>query len=248
MCGAGIDNATVRFPLYSMMLSRMNAVKGRANNPAPPPWDMPKHLKQHYTMGDRVAVAHLYFDQSPGASREVFGNYTAPRAEIDKLMAMAKARKTYYYADTDLFLYHALADGAQGGWGLTGKHVVIVGSLKPWYEAICLVEEAASCTTIEYNKLAYEHPGLRTITVKEWEMMPNKPTFDVAVTISSLEHDGLGRYGDPLDPDGAFPGRVHPRFSIHLYVCPAYLSTHKYHAGYVVDTYSVIHAHAFMYA
>mmetsp|Transcript_63252 Transcript_63252/g.149904 ORF Transcript_63252/g.149904 Transcript_63252/m.149904 type:complete len:133 (-) Transcript_63252:16-414(-) len=27
-------------------------------------------------------------------------------------------------------------------------------------------------------------------------------TFDVALVISSVEHDGLGRYGDPLDPDG----------------------------------------------
>jgi hypothetical protein len=26
--------------------------------------------------------------------------------------------------------------------------------------------------------------------------------YDSTITISSLEHSGLGRYGDPLDPDG----------------------------------------------
>ena len=26
--------------------------------------------------------------------------------------------------------------------------------------------------------------------------------FDIAMSISSFEHDGLGRYGDPLNPDG----------------------------------------------
>lgn len=30
------------------------------------------------------------------------------------------------------------------------------------------------------------------------------PPFDVAFSISSFEHDGLGRYGDPLNPEGDF--------------------------------------------
>jgi len=42
---------------------------------------------------------------------------------------------------------------------------VIMGSLEPWYEAVCLAEEAASCTTIEYNKLAFEHPGIICVYV-----------------------------------------------------------------------------------
>jgi hypothetical protein len=30
----------------------------------------------------------------------------------------------------------------------------------------------------------------------------HRPTFDMVVSISNFEHDGLGRYGDPIDPDG----------------------------------------------
>jgi hypothetical protein len=38
------------------------------------------------------------------------------------------------------------------------------------------------------------------MTVQEWDI--DKPVFDVAWSISSFEHDGLGMYGDPLDPEG----------------------------------------------
>ena len=34
------------------------------------------------------------------------------------------------------------------------------------------------------------------------EAMESFDTVDVIVSFSSLEHDGQGRYGDPLDPDG----------------------------------------------
>jgi hypothetical protein len=33
-------------------------------------------------------------------------------------------------------------------------------------------------------------------------MEARAPGFDVGFSISSFEHDGLGMYGDPLDPDG----------------------------------------------
>lgn len=91
------------------------------------------------------------------------------------------------------------------------KEVVIMGSTNPWYEAVCLAEMAASCTTIEYNTVSWDHEGLRTLTVDEYKTMEEKPTFDIALSISSFEHDGLGRYGDPLDPDGDLKTMDHMR-------------------------------------
>jgi len=201
-------DASAMYPSYSMVVARNNAVRGRAHNPHAPPWRIPVRLEQDYTMGGAVSVAHHYVDESAAEARDhySFGFYRAPRAEIDRLVRLARARESNYYGDTDQFLYQLLADGGAGGrgWGLKGKDVVIVGSLEPWYEAVCLAEEAGSCTTLEYNKLAFEHPGLRTLTLDEYYAMEpgRRPTFDVALSISSFEHDGLGRYGDPLDPDG----------------------------------------------
>ena len=59
------------------------------------------------------------------------------------------------------------------------------------------------------------------MTPDDYEALSPKPTFDVALVISSFEHDGracrfcvftleqtlrvgLGRYGDPVDPIGDF--------------------------------------------
>ncbi len=62
---------------------------------------------------------------------------------------------------------------------------------------------AAGVTTLEYNRLQYIHPLIKTVAVGE---MLNDESFvhayDVALSISSFEHDGLGRYGDPLNPNG----------------------------------------------
>jgi hypothetical protein len=56
---------------------------------------------------------------------------------------------------------------------------------------------------LEYNRLQYAHPLIKTVLVDE--TLNNESfiqAFDVVLSISSFEHDGLGRYGDPLNPNG----------------------------------------------
>jgi hypothetical protein len=142
-------DAAMLFPLYSMVVSRNNAARGRANNAAAPPWNIPRALEDEFTMGGAVRVTQHYVDESASEARDhySFGFYRASRSEIDRLISLAKARQSNYYGDTDQYLYQALAEGDRpgGGWGLKGKRVVIVGSLEPWYEAICLAGTQFSC-------------------------------------------------------------------------------------------------------
>lgn len=60
-------------------------------------------------------------------------------------------------------------------------------------------------TTVEYNEISSEHPQLETMTpetlARTWLSNETKD-YDFAVSYSSYEHDGLGRYGDPIDPWG----------------------------------------------
>jgi hypothetical protein len=71
------------------------------------------------------------------------------------------------------------------------------------YEALALAHGAALVTTFEYNRLQYAHPLIDTFLVNETQSNSDLAgAFDVAMSISSFEHDGLGRYGDPLNPDG----------------------------------------------
>ena len=74
-----------------------------------------------------------------------------------------------------------------------------MGSGTPWYESFCLAY-GAKPTTIEYNRIVSKDERLKVMTVEEYEHNPIK--FDAAFSISSFEHDGLGRYGDPLNPNG----------------------------------------------
>lgn len=94
----------------------------------------------------------------------------------------------------DVWMWEAI-----GKYPISGLSVVNMGSLTPWYESNCLYYGGSS-TTIDYNKIITLTNRIKTMTVAEWDR--DQPTFDVAWSISSFEHDGLGMYGDPLDPDG----------------------------------------------
>ena len=84
-----------------------------------------------------------------------------------------------------MFLYEALDK-----YTIKGLDVVIVGSESPWYECICL-HYGANVTTIEYREIENRIDGVTTLTPDEFERSPR--TFDVVLSISSIEHDGLGR-------------------------------------------------------
>lgn len=105
-----------------------------------------------------------------------------------------KKRGVSYYGMTDTSLYEAFGDHP-----IEGREVVIIGSEFPWYECIATAF-GASVTTIEYRTVKCHIPGLRVLTPEAFSREPR--LFDAVISISSIEHDGLGRYGDPLNPDG----------------------------------------------
>jgi len=157
-----------------------------------PPREIPPALEDAYTMNGEMAVHHSYRDDSYSPSQPRI--YT--REEIARLMDLARQRKQRYYGVTDEYLYQALDEFKRQ---IDGKEVAIMGSTSPWYESIVL-SYGGKPTTIEYNALVSEDPRLRVLTVEEYEANPTR--FDAVLSISSYEHDGLGRYGDPLNPNG----------------------------------------------
>lgn len=73
-----------------------------------------------------------------------------------------------------------------------------MGSTIPNCESLAIANGAELCTTIEYNKIISHHPKIKILTPSEYDANPMQ--FDVGFSISSFEHDGLGRYGDPINP------------------------------------------------
>lgn len=79
-------------------------------------------------------------------------------------------------------------------------------SITPWMEQTLLGLGVASVTTVDYNEpmLAEGTPAaLSTLSVQGLaRAYAAKRRFDLIVAFSGIEHDGLGRYGDPVHPDG----------------------------------------------
>ncbi|KAJ1453793.1 hypothetical protein M885DRAFT_567033 [Pelagophyceae sp. CCMP2097] len=161
-------------------------------------------MQLDFTRCGRITVeAAMFVDDSGGGAGTSYG-YS--KRDIDEMLSSASA----IVANARLRGARAALTGRRVGdvWLLEGildfvapgAAVLVVGSQAPWYEALCLAAGAASVTTLEYNELSFEHPSLSTVRPATFWRSPAK--FDVILAASSLDHDGLGRYGDPLSPDG----------------------------------------------
>lgn len=87
----------------------------------------------------------------------------------------------------------------------SGRQVLIIGSGSPWVEAVTLAAGAAHVYTLEYARLVTDHPQITTLLPSEFlhgARSSSLPKFDLIVTCSSVEHSGLGRYNDGLNPWG----------------------------------------------
>lgn len=84
-------------------------------------------------------------------------------------------------------------------------HGMVIGSQTPWAEAALFRYGAARVTTIEYMSIQTTHPNHIALTPAEAAKQFLAKTLqrpDFVFSYSSLEHDGLGRYGDPLNAFG----------------------------------------------
>jgi hypothetical protein len=87
---------------------------------------------------------------------------------------------------------------------IVGAKVLVIGSENPWVEACLLTAGAEHVTTLEYGKIVSKHSKISTITPHEMRSRFGEfmGFFDAVVTFSSVEHSGLGRYGDQMNPWG----------------------------------------------
>jgi hypothetical protein len=97
--------------------------------------------------------------------------------------------------------------GILAQWPVKGQRGLVVGSERPWCEVIALNAGATHVTTSEYSKIITTHPQLTAIRPLELATQyftTDFRPFDFAIIYSSVEHSGLGRYGDDLNPFGDF--------------------------------------------
>ena len=146
-----------------------------------------------FTMHGKVMVLDKYLNNSDEESQKDFlSNFTMETWE--KYRKMDSNKEMNYYGHTDLHLYSVFEQSP-----IKDKDVLIIGSANPWYEAVAIEFGAKSVTVVEYSDRPNIFPNVTYIKPEE---VPLYKKWDACISISSYEHDGLGRYGDPINPDG----------------------------------------------
>jgi len=90
------------------------------------------------------------------------------------------------------------------------NHALILGSSFPWLELYLMKRKVQEITTVEYRELKWDVRQLPTrwsaMTFEEFRTRAGlgdfQGRFDLFISYSSIEHSGLGRYGDLIDPNG----------------------------------------------
>jgi hypothetical protein len=161
--------------------------------PAPvarPPQCIPDDLLTGYSMAGSIPIEYSYDDSSyPANYPRIYSD-----EEVDFYLEKIRQGQTFYYGTTDELILETF-----NRHPIQGMEIAVVGSRTPWYESMCLARGARPITIV-YNPILARCDRLKTITSREWHQRPVH--FDRVLCVSSIEHSGLGRYGDPLDPDG----------------------------------------------
>jgi len=173
----------------------------RPSNQPPKKWgNITEEYQKLYNHNGQVKIGHYFLDNAgDGGARKEATVFS--RQLIEEYMARWKAghpKDTYRHGS-------ALIDEAAQEVNIEGKNVLVIGSQNPWVEAVLLTRNPAKIVTLEYGHFISEHPTWEIIQPHIFRARYEAKSlekFDFIFTYSSVEHSGLGRYGDALNPFG----------------------------------------------
>jgi hypothetical protein len=156
---------------------------------------IPEELIARFTLEGTIPVLDWYLDKNYSK----FLNWTNPLIEtylkdnsISNIV-MGNGHSPYGKNACTLLL-HAFQE-----YDIKNKKVAVVGSTTPWLEAI-LLNLGNKVTTVEYNVPITTFPNLSCVDAETFETTCME--YDCIVSYSTIQHCGLGCYGEPLDPEG----------------------------------------------
>lgn len=166
-----------------------------------PPADLYKEFTQN---GEMPITKEFYFDEvySDSNSNDKQTNGIVTAKEFDEWLARVRANEPLNYANTELeFLMKKNLNQ------IKNQSLVVIGTQLPWIEAIGYELSASQIITLDYTRKKYEYNRLEWLHVNDYldDLIQNRKQFEQfnnAASFSSIEHSGLGRYGDPLSPNG----------------------------------------------
>jgi hypothetical protein len=177
-----------------------------ANVPWPPPANVSTELKNLYDFHGAIEIRNEYRQERQNGG----AGYNWTKSVIDQYIQTKSVCGGYGLPYCDV-TFERYAESV-----IKGKHGFVFGSQSPWAEGALLRHGAAHVSTVEYMKIHSDEPRFTPYHPKQIaEKFFNSTTLhlhkhhmhasafeiaDFAFSYSSFEHDGLGRYGDPISP------------------------------------------------
>ena len=163
----------------------------------PPPRWPPLNLLKNFTMDGHCVGKAWYIDNSAPSARLRFdaSRFNSLLSQDQRGVIINPYRDKRTFKPTLNTYLNAIKN----------KHVAVVGTRTPWIEAILVNLGADKVTVMEYRQLHIGHPRVSVVTPFQYVssfLNRTADKFDAVVSYSSIEHSGLGRYGDPLMPYG----------------------------------------------
>ena len=177
----------------------------------PPLLEIPKELFDEFTQHGEMIYQYWYINDVYNDSTST--NSTQIVGEIKESMMKgflydlnSIENMTYFGTYGDVMLPRMMAKKKSE---LRDQSLVVVGTILPWIEAVGVKFNMSQITTLDYTRMRYENERngqLKWQHVFDFLDEATKKNrieqFDNAASFSSVEHSGMGRYGDPLDPNG----------------------------------------------
>lgn len=175
-----------------------------------PTRNIPRELLNSFTLNNQIPIHDFYFEENNknkiNWSKEyietIKNNYTREKIMNNnhQLLSIWKDRGEPY-PDHRIGGACKLIQNAFNKYSISEKSVAIIGSTSPWIECMCMNNGANQITTVEYNIPQCSDSRIKMMDYYN-DFQNGNSKFDIIISYSSIEHSGLGRYGDILDPEG----------------------------------------------
>jgi len=159
---------------------------------------LPPELYEAFTMNRKMGYMECYLDD-----RKSIPVHNTKEC-YEEVFSRLDNRTFQYYGDDVHSFYDALDD-----YSLNDKTVLIFGLGGCNCDAIALWNGAKQVYIVDYNKPICERENVMVLTYDELDAMNIE--IDFGFSFSSFEHDGLGRYGDHINPDGDLSAMLHAK-------------------------------------
>lgn len=157
----------------------------------PPPNTIPEKMVMEYTLNGKIKVLYSFYD-----SRVLDGNRAHnTNKTYEKIFGQLDKGEFHYYEIGGKALLQAL-----GKYPPQGKSVIVWGLAGCNCDAMSIWSGADKVYVVDYNKPVCDNDKIEVMNHEEITQKGIKADF--AISYSSFEHDGLGRYGDPLSANG----------------------------------------------